>query len=132
MAISNFHETMLCYAKQKSLFTKQITDIQFTIIAGTRKSLALQTQYNQKLQNYYYQYKDRDDLQAEYQALCDELETEYEYNLQNINSWEQELESRKENLDLRVAEITQQETAIKSLMKNNFKQDFTYGGAQQG
>ena len=132
MAISNLNETLLMYTRQKSRLNNQISDIQFNIMSASRKTLQLQSQYNQKLQNYYFMYGCDEDMQEEYDELCAALQQEYEFNLANIDSWEEELELSKENMELRVAEITQNENSFKTLLKSQLKQDFTYGGIQQG
>ena len=59
MAISNLQETLLMYAKEKSRLNLQFNDIQFNLASATKKTLAAQQQYNNKMSNYYYMYKDK-------------------------------------------------------------------------
>ena len=134
MAISNLHETLLMYAKHKSMLTNKINDIELNLLSATRDVLDLQAKYNAKEQEYYYYYNrdGMEDFMDEYSALCEEMEKEYEYKLQNINSWNTQLETQKDNYETRYNEITAGENAFKSLLKTNIKNDYTYGGTQQG
>lgn len=134
MAISNLQETLLMYTKQKSMISNKINDIELNLLAATRKVLDLQSKYNQKEQQYYYYYNQSgmEDYQDEYAYLCEQMEKEYEFSLQNINSWNVELEMQKSNYETQYNEITTTETAYKTLLRSNIKNDFTYGGASQG
>jgi len=134
MAISNLQETLLMYTKYRSMLSKQLNNIEFNLLEGTRKVLDLQSKFNQKQQDYYYYYNQDGMFQDddEYSILCEQLEKEYEYSLQNINSWNLELEKQKDNCETRYNEITQQEKAYETFLKTNIKVDFTYGGTQQG
>ncbi len=133
MAISNLQEALLFYAKNKSMISNKINDLELNLLAGTRKVLDLQQKYNEKEQEYYYYYNrsGMEDYQDEYSYLCEEMEKEYEYTLQNINSWNAEIEMQKDNYETRYNEVTAMENSFKALLKNNIKNDFTYGGAQQ-
>lgn len=134
MAVSNLQETLLMYTKYKSMLTKQINDVEFNLLAATRKVLDLQSKYNDKQQAYYYYYNQdgMEEYHDEYTYLCEQMEKEYEFSLQNINSWNMELEAQKDNYETRYNEITAHENSFRALLKSNIKIDFTYGGTQQG
>ncbi len=132
MAISNLQETLLMYAKQKSMLTNKISDVQFNILAASRKVLQKQAEVNAQQMEYYYYYTQEgmEDFEDEYNELCEQLQKEYEFDLANIKSYEVQLEIDKENYETRAQAITQAENSFKALIKTNMKQDFTYGGAQ--
>ncbi len=130
MSISNLQETLLMYAKEKSRLGLQFNDIQFNLASATRKTLAAQQQYNNKMSNYYYMYKGNMIFQEEYEDLCYELETEYEFNIKNIDSWEEQLQLDKENIEMKLNEISANETSFRALLKKNIQSDFSYGGGQ--
>ncbi len=132
MAISSMQETLLMYTKQKSMINEKISNIQFNLLSASREAKELQDKYNQKEQYYYYQYYGQDDLRDEYQEICEQLLKEHEFDLANINSWEQELEKEKNNYETRLNEITQYEASWQKLLATNIKSDFSYGGVQQG
>ena len=132
MSISNLQETLLMYTKQKSMINLKLSDVMFNISAATTQAQELQDKYNQKQQFYYYEYYGRDDLRDEYQELCEQLLKDHEFELANIESWESELELDKNNYETRLNTITQYETSWQKLLSTNIKNDFTYGGAQQG
>ena len=131
MSISNFQETLLMYAREKSRLNLRFSDIQFNLTAATRKAMLEQQRFNDKLSQYEYMYEGNKLVADEYEELCDELEIEYEFNLKNLDSWEEQLQLDKDNLELKLSEITTNEAAFRGLLKNDIKNDFSYGGAQQ-
>lgn len=131
MAIANSQETILMYTKQKAMLTEKLSNVQFTMLSATRKASDTQTKYSQKQQAYYYEYG-RDEAYAEvYDELIAELDEEYDFAMQNLNSWEQQLEMDKSNYEMRLNEINQYEATWRNMLQNNVKRDFQYGGASQ-
>ena len=59
------------------------------------------------------------------------LENDHEYELQNLNSWEEQLELDKNNYETRLNEITAFESSWTKLLQTNVKNDFTYGGTSK-
>ena len=114
------------------MLTNKISDVQFNILATSRKVLQKQAEVNAQQMEYYYYYTQEgmEDFEDEYNELCEQLQKEYEFNLANIKSYEVQLELDKENYETRAQAITQAENSFKALLKTNLKQDFTYGGAQ--
>lgn len=129
MAVSNIHETLLMYTKQKSLLNRQLSDVMMDMVSATRQNAELQRQYNEKVQNAYY-----DDLNGysedpeAYIDLMDLLENEHMFDLQNLESWESELELKKNSLETRLNEISSYEQSWTKLLQQNIKNDFSYGG----
>lgn len=131
MAIANAQETMLMYTKQKAMLTEKLANVQFNMLSATRQSGESQTKYNAKQQYYYYKYGRDEDYADVYDELIAELDEEHDFDMQNLNSWEQQLEMDKSNYETRLNEITQYESTWKSMLQNNIKKDFQYGGASQ-
>ena len=131
MAVSNIHETLLMYTKQKSLINMQLSDVMMDMLSATRKNAELQQQYNKKVQDAYF---DGDVGYAEdseaYIELMDLLENEHMFDLKNLESWESELELKKNSLETKLNEITAYEQSWTKLLQNNIKQDFSYGGGK--
>lgn len=127
MAISNIQETLLMYTKQKSMINEKLSNVQFNLMNASRESADLQQKYNEQQQYYYYEYYE--DSPDEYMAVMEILENEHEYELQNLNSWETQLEMDKNNYETRLNEITTFESSWTKLLQTNIKNDFTYGGA---
>ena len=134
MAISNLQETLLMYTKYKSSMNKQLASIQMNMISATKKVTDTQMKYNNYQQELYSKYEPDEmlDEKSEYIVLMAQMENELEFELQNIKSWEEQLELDKLNCEARIAEITTHETTVKTMLKNNLKTDFTYGGVGQG
>ena len=54
MAISNIHETLLMYTKQKSKINAELSDVMFNMLQATKRNAEMQRDYNGKLQDAYY------------------------------------------------------------------------------
>lgn len=132
MAVSNIHETLLMYTKQKSLLNSQLSDVMMDMVTATRKNAELQRQYNEKVQNAYYDdYNGYSEDPDAYIELMDVLENEHMFDLQNLESWESELELKKNSLETRLNEISSYEQSWTKLLQQNIKNDFSYGGGGQ-
>ncbi len=133
MAISNLQETLLMYTKYKSMINYSLADIQMNILEATKQTTDQQAIYNEAQQQYYdyYEQEGMEEYHDEYVALMAELENEYEFRLDNIKSWEEQLMTDKLSYEARLAEIQANENSVRSLLKTNLKSDFTYGGSGQ-
>ena len=129
MAISNFHETLLLYTKQKSLINQELSTNMMNLLNSSKRTAESQAKYNDKVDGIYYQYYEND--QEAYEILTEQAEREHELELADLTSWEQELELEKNNLETRLNEITSYESTWTKLLQTNIKSDFTYGGVSQ-
>ena len=130
MAISNIHETLLMYTKQKSAINEQLSGVMFDMMSASRKNAEIQQQYNQKLQDAYYD-PDYGYGTDEYMVIIEGYENDHEFDLAILESWESELEMKKNNLETRLNEISAFENSWTKLLQNNIKKDFSYGSAGQ-
>ena len=129
MAISNIHETLLLYTKQKSLINDKLSTNMMNLLNSSKQTAENQAKYNDQMDNIYYNYYE-DDPET-YELLTEQLEQEHDLELANINSWEQELELEKNNLETQLNEINTFESSWTKLLQTNIKSDFSYGGVQQ-
>ncbi len=129
MAISNIHETLLMYTKQKALINDKLSTNIMNTLSASKQTAENQAKYNDQMDNIYYNYYE-DDPET-YELLTEQLEQEHELELANINSWEQELELEKNNLETQLNEISTFESTWTKLLQTNIKSDFSYGGVQQ-
>lgn len=129
MAISNIQETLLFYTKQKALINDQLSETMMNILNSSKQTAENQAMYNSKLNSIYFDYYEEDP--DTYDLLVERCEQEHELELANINSWEQELELEKNNLETQYNEIAQFESSWTKLLQNNIKGDFSYGTVQQ-
>jgi hypothetical protein len=127
MAISNFQEKLLFYTKQKSQISMQLSDVQMQQLSATKSVQAEQQQYNAKLSALYYD-EDYGYGTDEYAEMLVELQSEHEFELSTINTWESELDIQKENLENQLNEITTYESTWQKLLSTAIKNDFSYGG----
>ncbi len=130
MAISNIHETLLMYTKQKSVINEQLADVMFDMMSASRKTAETQQQYNQKCQDAYYD-PDFGYGTDEYMIILEGYENDHEFDLAILESWESELEMKKNNLETQLNEISAFENSWTKLLQNNIKKDFSYGSAGQ-
>ncbi len=129
MAISNLHETLLLYTKQKSMINDKLSTVMMNMLNASKQTAENQAKYNNELNEIYYSYYEADP--DTYDQLTTQLQNEHELELANINSWEQELELEKNNLETQLNEISTYESTWTKLLQTNVKNDFSYGGVSQ-
>ena len=129
MAISNIHDTLLLYTKQKALINDKLSSNMMDLLNSSKQTAQEQSLYNKKLDNIYYNYYESD--QDTYELLVEQLQQDHELKLANLNSWESELEVEKNNLETQLNEITTFESTWTKLLQTNLKNDFSYGGVSQ-
>lgn len=129
MAISNIHETLLMYAKQKALINDKLSTTMMNMLSATKQTAETQAKYNEQMNDIYYNYYESDP--DNYELLTEQYEQQHELDLANLNSWEEELELDKNNLETQLNEITSFESSWTKLLQNNIKNDFSYGGVSQ-
>ena len=129
MAISNIHDTLLLYTKQKALINDKLSTNMMDLLNSSKQTAQEQSLYNKNLDNIYYNYYESD--QDTYELLVEQLQQEHELKLANLNSWESELEVEKNNLETQLNEITTFESTWTKLLQTNIKNDFSYGGVSQ-
>ena len=130
MAISNIHETLLMYTKQKSAINEQLSGVMFDMVSASRKTADLQQKYNERLQAAYYD-PDYGYGTDEYMVIVEQCENDHEFELSALEAWESELELEKNNLETQLNEITSFENSWTKLLQTNIKSDFSYGGVGQ-
>ena len=129
MAISNIHETLLLYTKQKSLINEKLSTVMMDMLNSSKQVAENQAKYNDQMNEIYYGYYEDDP--ENYELLTEQLQQEHELELANLNSWEQELELEKNNLETKLNEINTFESSWTKLLQTNIKNDFSYRGVQQ-
>lgn len=129
MAISNIHDTLLLYTKQKALINDKLSTNMMDLLNSSKQTAQEQSLYNKKMDDIYYNYYEDD--QDTYELLVEQLQQDHETKLANLNSWESELEVEKNNLETQLNEITTFESTWTKLLQTNIKNDFSYGGVSQ-
>ena len=131
MAIANFQEKLLFFTRQKSRISNQLSNVQMNQLAATKKISQSQMEYNQVLQDLYYD-PDYGYGTEEYSEVLLQLQNDHEFELASLNAWESQLDLQKENLETQLNEINGYESAWQKLLMQNIKVDFTFGGAGGG
>lgn len=125
MAIANLQEMLLSYTKQETAINEKLSTVMMNTASATRSYATKQQQYNEQVQNYYYEYYEQDpDM---YYDLIETIENEHELDLARLESWEASLEVQKNELETQLNEITTYKENWTKLLSNNIKKDFTYG-----
>lgn len=117
------------YTKQKALINDKLSTNMMNTLSASKQTAENQAKYNDQMDNIYYNYYE-DDPET-YELLTEQLEQEHELELANLNSWEQELELEKNNLETQLNEISTFESTWTKMLQTNIKSDFSYGGVQQ-
>ena len=127
MAISNFQEKLLFYTQQKSRISMQLSDVQMRQLSASKTIQTKQQEFNAKLSALYYdeEYGYGTD---EYSEMLLQLQSEHEFELASINSWESQLDIEKENLETQLNEIQSYESTWQKLLSAAITTDFVYGG----
>ena len=131
MAIANFQEKLLFFTRQKSRISNQLSNVQMNQLAATKKISQSQMEYNQVLQDLYYD-PEYGYGTEEYSIVLLELQNDHEFELAALNGWESQLDIQKENLETQLNEINGYESAWQKLLLQNIKVDFTFGGSGGG
>lgn len=129
MAISNIHETLLLYTKQKSMINDKLSTTMMNMLNASKQTAETQAKYNDNVSSVYYEYYENDP--DTYEILTEQLEQQHELDLAVLNSWEQELELEKNNLETQLNEINTFESSWTKLLQDNIKKDFSYGQVSQ-
>lgn len=127
MAISNLHETLLMYTKQKSMINDQLSGVMLDLMYASRQTADEQAKYNEQEQAIYYEYYGTDN----YELMMEELKKDHELELATIESWEADLEVEKNTLETKLNQISSFESSWTKLLQSNIKSDFSYGGVSQ-
>ncbi len=129
MAISNIHETLLLYTKQKSMINDKLSTTLMNMLNSSKQTAESQAKYNDNVNDIYYTYYETDP--ETYEILTEQCEQEHELELVTLNTWEQELEFEKSNIETKLNEITTFESSWTKLLQTNLKSDFSYGQVSQ-
>lgn len=127
MTISNFQEKLLFYTQQKSRISMQLSDVQMRQLSASKNIQTKQQEFNSKLSALYYD-EEFGYGTDEYQEMLVQLQSEHEFELASINSWESQLDIEKENLETQLNEIQSYESTWQKLLQAAIKTDFVYGG----
>jgi len=126
MAISYIHEALMFYSKQKAAITNKLTNVSMNLLSASKKVADAQSRYNDKLtllRDIYYE-----DDPDNYEIMIENLQNEHEIELAQLNAWEAKLDNDKMRYENQYQTITSSESSWNSILKNNIKTEFTYGG----
>jgi len=131
MSIAALNGTLLMYTQEKADLTSRLMSIMGDLNVATANSTDLMEQTGEK-RAYYNQKAEADPTYAdstEYKVTSDAVESDYQLQLANINSWESQLNTEKSNVETELKVVTTYEENWTTLLKENIKKDFTYGGS---
>ena len=131
MAVSNFHEKLLFYTRQKSMLSLKLSDLQMKQLAATKTQAVKQQEYNAQLSALYYD-EEFGYGTEEYSEMLAILQSEHEYEMAHLSNWESQLDIEKESLEAQLNEIQAYENSWTKLLQNAIKIGFAYGGVGGG
>lgn len=129
MAYAGILATIEFYTARKDDLTSQLSDIMLDINQATRESGNVAQQESNKRQTLLNRAKSDSTYadSTEYAQDKQDLEDKYNARLEEINSWEKELEAQKQNIQTEVQATSAYIESYTSMIKDNIKHDFTYG-----
>lgn len=130
MSVANLNEKLLFYTLQKSMITSKLSNVQMTLLSASRAQTAASVAFNNRLSELYHDPIIGHDANPDlYNQYFIELQSEHELELSRLNDWESQLDAEKDTYETQLSELQTYEKSWESLLKNNIKSDFTYGGA---
>lgn len=129
MAEAGLLATIEFYTARKDDLTSQLSDIMFEINKATGQSADVADEESKKKQALLDKAKSDSTYadSTQYDQDKQDLETSYNARLEDINSWEKELEIEKQNLQTECEATSAYLDSYTSMIKDNIKRDFTYG-----
>lgn len=131
MATAGLLATIDLYVMEKDQLTTQVSDILMDITKVTKISSDITIEESKKKQAI--NDKAQEDStyadSTEYEVDKDEITAEFETKLAAINEWEKQLEMKKSNLETQLQAISAFEQSFETVLKENLKKDFKYGGS---
>ena len=141
MSYAGILATVNLYKTQKNDLTSDLSDILMNITDASRQSSTLMQQENEDKSYLREKYtttqgEKEDDTtyelrkskaDAELKDGMDEIESEFECQLEKISTWEAELEFQKQTKETEVQVTSSYLDSFTEVLKNNVKKDFTYG-----
>lgn len=124
MAIAAIQTLLDLYTLQESSLTDQMSDISMDITLASRQMSQLAQKTSDKKTEVKTKYDSSDD---EYKEEMDDIQDEYDMKLSEIQAWETELETKKDNLKVELEAIQNYKESYTSIQKKNIQNDFKYG-----
>lgn len=125
MATAGMIGSIDLYISERDDLTKQDSDILMQITRASGETSEIMSEESQKEQALQQQYGPTDS--PAYEAALEDLKDKYDFKLQEINTWEKELEVQKQNCETQLKEVTSYIESFQSALKTNIKKDYTYG-----
>lgn len=126
MAIATLLTSIYSYVIERGNVENEMSDIMMNLTRATKKSSALSKTTAESKAWVKANYESRD---SEYRDLIDEINDEYNSELAKIAEWETELNSKKNDLDLRLSQITEAQKMAETMVKTDITSEFSYGGS---
>lgn len=133
MSVANIQETILLYTREQDSLTHQLSDIMGRITMATANTTEIMEQTNEKRAYFAQKVSDNPNYAdtTQYKVESQAVESDYQLQMAEINSWESQLEQQKNTMETRLKAVTTFLENWSTLLKNNIKKDFTYGGGGQ-
>jgi len=123
MSFSGIQATINFYTVQQADLTNQLTDIMQNITAAGSQTSAIADKTSKQRSLVEETLSSGTD---EYQNEMNNIENDYELELSKINSWESQLEVKKQQLETQLQATTSYKESFTSALKQNVQADFKY------
>lgn len=129
MSFTGIQATINFYTIEQANLTNQLTDIMQDITSASSKTSKIATSVAEKRGWVRETYPSDSDA---YDDVMDEIENEFETQMAVINSWENELATKKDLLQTQLQATTSYKESFTAALKTNVQGGFKYaqGGGQ--
>lgn len=124
MSFSGIQATINFYTVEQADLTNQLTDIMQNITAAGSQTSAIADKTSKQRSLVEETLSSGTD---EYQNQMNDIENDYELELSKINSWENQLEIKKQQLETQLQATTSYKESFTAALKQNVQADFKYG-----
>lgn len=124
MAFTGIQATVDFYSMQEVDLTNDLTDIMMSITRAGRNNVELSREVGDKKEAVKASYEQGSD---EYKEAMSEIQDDYELKLHEITEWENELETKKNEIENEIKATSSYKESFTSALKQNVQNDFKYG-----
>lgn len=130
MTVAGIQDTLFFCSMEKAEYTSQLSTIMLRLTTASSKNLELMKSTTGLKQALYDKVQTDPEYadSYEYRVDSDKIQDDYEIQLADINNWETQLQQEKTTTETRLKEVDTLQEGWTARMKNNIKNEFTYGG----
>jgi hypothetical protein len=131
MAVAGIQTSLLTYKMEEAELTYELNNIMADRSMAMKKESALSAETIAERKPYEDKAATNETYakSTEYATAIGNVEDNYELKLSDINNWEEQLQQQQDQIQTKLKVVQQYEENCTSMLKQNIKKDFSYGGS---